>query len=1127
MKKKQSATLHRKRRGHKLILKMKLTFIILLGCLMQVSATVYSQATKFSFNVQNKQVVDVLKEIEDQSEFRFFYQREQIDVTRKVDLKVTNRNVEAVLDEMFKNQGVSYKVLQDNLIVITPDSKKSGLSEFVQQQKTISGKVTDSSGGSLPGVSIVVKGTTNGTISDSNGKYLLSNVPENATIQYSFVGMKTQEISVVGKTTIDVLLVEESIGIDEVVAIGYGTEKRVNVIGSVSQITAEKIENRPITSLSNALTGQMSGVTVIQRSGKPGANDGTIRVRGVGSFGATPDVLVLVDGIPSSMNEINLNDIESISVLKDASSAAIYGARSANGVILITTKSGKEGKLTVSYNGYYGVSTPTEYPELANSWEYAEMFNIANGTQSYSPEDIAKYKAQDDPDNYPNTDFLKATLSRNGIQTGHDIAINGGQKTNKYFLSFGYLNEQGLIIHNDYERYNLRLNLESKLRDNITLTTRLAGSVEAQNEPTTTANKNVEGVESILQTAVRYPAIYLGQASNGDFGIGPESGGTPVSWLASKGYFMRPTTKASVNSRLDWNPIKELTLSAIGGYNFTLNDGRHYRASQVLNENVNLPLATLNQFRNKNVFKTMQFLAEYTKDFKGHSVKVLGGYSFEDQLNENFNGSRQNFPSNDYTVMTVGGVDNQEVYGDDTEWAIQSLFGRLKYNYNNKYLFEATVRYDGSSRFPANQKYGTFPSLALGWRVTEEEFFKQAAPWVSNLKLKASWGILGNQNIGNYPYQSTLATGKNYPFGTGMSNGAAYTTYTDPEIHWESTETKDFGIETGFFDGKLTFNATYFDRYTYDILYKPSSSVSSVLGVSISETNTGEVKNKGWEFELGHQNKLGDFSYQVQGNLSIIDNKVKTLGLGNVLQPNGMTGNGSTLFIGYPMEMYYGYKTDGVFMSADEVAQWADQKKVTPNAVPGDIRYVDISGPDGVPDGVVDPTYDRTYIGSRIPKYTYSVNLSAAYKNFDFTAFFQGVSGVKGLLDGYVGYAFNNLGTIQKWQMDGRFNPDSPVRYPAYPRLEIVTNSGTPNTALSDFWTINASYLRVKNLQVGYTLPGSVLNTVHINQLRVYFSAENLFSFNHYRKGWDPEINTGGSFYPILATFTMGVNVKF
>ncbi len=993
-------------------------------------------------------------------------------------------------------------------------------------QQNVSGTVVDDAGGALPGVTVVVQGTTIGTVTNADGKYTLS-APANGVLVFSFVGMKSISEPINGRTNVNVTLQVESIGLDEVVAIGYGTEKRVNVIGSVSQISAEIIENRPVSSLSNALTGQMPGVTVIQRSGKPGFDAGEIRVRGVGSFGATPSALILVDGIPGSMNEINPNDIETISVLKDASSAAIYGARSANGVILITTKKGKEGKISVAYNGYYGVSTPTEFPDLATSWEYAEMFNIANATQSYSAEVIEKYRSQSDPDNYPNTNFLKETFSRNGIKTNHDISINGGQKSNQYFLSAGYLSDHGIVENNDYRRFNLRLNLKTELAKTLTLTTRVAGSVENANEPTTTANRSPSGLEGIVVVADRYPAIYLGQASNGNFGAGPESAGTPVSWLASKGYFTRPVTKAGVNGQLDWKPINDLLLSAIGGYNFTLNEGRHYQASQILNPTLTLPLATLEQYKNSFIFKTMQFLAEYTKATGGHNFRVLGGYSFENEIAENFNGKRQNFPSNDYTVMSMGGVDLQEVYGNDAEWAIQSVFGRFKYHYNDKYLFEATVRHDGSSRFPENQKYGTFPSLAAGWRVTEEQFLKNAAPWLSNLKLKASWGVLGNQNIGNYPFQSTLASGRNYPFGTGMSTGAAYRTYKDPKIHWESTETKDFGLESAFFNGKLSLNVTYFDRFTYDVLYTPSSSVSSILGVGISETNMGEVKNKGWEFELGHQHSVGDFSWDINAFFTIINNELVTLGLGNVNQPNGMVGNGSDLFIGYPMQMYYGYQSDGVFMNQEDITKWANQTKVTPKAVPGDIRYKDISGPDGVPDGLVDATYDRTFIGSRIPKYNFSLNLSAKYKQFDFTAFLQGVTGVQGLLDSYVGWAFFNLGTIQQWQIDGRFKPESPVQYPEYPRLEIVTNSGTPNTVLSDYWILNASYLRIKNLQLGYNLPQSALQKVKIDNLRLYLSAENLHTFSNYREGWDPEINTGGSYYPILATFTFGVNVKF
>ncbi len=1111
---------------HKTLLFMKITtFLLLAFCFQVFGANSYSQETKLSLSLKQKTLKEVLETIEDNSDFYFLYSAKVIDVEQLVNVNVKNESIFKILDKILEDKNIKYDV-KDRQIMLAPlDSEnQSGID---QQERIVTGKVTDNEGLPLPGVSVIVKGTMRGSTTNVDGNYSIVNVDAGDILVFSFMGMQTQEIVVGTQSIINVSLKMDVIGIEEVVAIGYGTEKRVNVIGSVAQITNERLENRPVSSLSNAITGQMSGVTVVQRSGKPGFNNGIIRIRGEGSFGATPSALVLVDGIPGSMNEINPNDIESISVLKDASSAAIYGARSANGVILITTKRGKEGKINVGYNGYFGMSVATEYPDLATSWEYAEMFNIANGTQTYSAEDIAKYKNQSDPDNYPNTNFLDETFSRNGFQTGHDFSIKGGLKSNRYFLSVGYLNEQGLVKNNNYERYNFRLNLESDLAKSLTMTTRVSGSIEEANEPTTTANKNTLGIEGIIQTAVRYPSVYLGQASNGDYGIGPESGGTPISWLASKGYYRRPTTKTSITSRLDWKPFEDITISAVGGYNFTLNEGRHYRASQKLNDNVNLPLATLDQFRDKVIFKTMQFFAEYIKELKGHNIRALVGYSFENQSIEKFNGTRINFPSNDYTVMSMGGVDNQEIYGNDYEWAIQSLFTRIKYHYKYKYLFESTVRYDGSSRFPADQKYGTFPSLAIGWRLTEEEFFKEAVPWMSNLKLKASWGKLGNQNIGNYPYQSTLATGRNYPFGSGMANGAAYRIYKDPTIHWESTETKDIGIETSYFHGKLTFNATYFDRFTYDVLYKPSSSVSYVLGVGISERNTGEVKNNGWEFELGYQDKKGDFSYQIHGNYSIINNEVVTLGLGNVNQPNGMVGNGSDLFIGYPMQMYYGYESDGVFISEEDIANWYDQSKVTPNPQPGDIRYKDINGPDGVPDGQVDATYDRTFIGSRIPKHTFSFNLSTNYKNFDFSALIQGVAGVKGRLDGYVGYAFNNLGTIQQWQIDGRFDPENPVQYPEYPRLEIITNSGTPNTVLSDFWTIDASYVRIKNLQLGYTIPKSVLDAVQINSLRVYFSAENLYSFNNYRKGWDPEINTNGTYYPILATFTMGVNVKF
>ncbi|MBU2905331.1 TonB-dependent receptor [Arenibacter algicola] len=996
----------------------------------------------------------------------------------------------------------------------------------IHAQTQVTGTVADNTGTPLPGANIVEKGTMNGVTADFDGNFSIEVADVNASLVVSYIGFSTIEVPLDGQTSLSITLEESAAGLDEVVVVGYGTQKKVNVIGSISQVSSKDLENRPVTQASQAITGQMPGVTVIQRSGRPGQSGGDISVRGVGSFGATPNALVLIDGIAGTMNDISPDDIESISVLKDASSAAIYGARSANGVILITTKSGSNKKFSVSYNSYIGVNEATELPEFANSWEYAEMYNIASGSNSFSTDDIEKFRAQNDPDNYPNTRFLEDLFSRNGIQTSHTLTVNGGDENNKYYVSAGILDQQGIVPKNSFSRYNFRMNLNNKLGDKFELNSRIFGALEERKEPQATANKGGGFLDQLVQNSVRYPATFLGRDSQGNYGIGPESGGTPVAWLDSKSYLNNPTTRVGVNLKLDWKPTEDLVFSAIGGYNFSLYEERSYLASQRLNEDVFLGQSYLNQQSNKTIFKTMQFTGEYSKEFGVHDFSLLAGYSFENEELSLFNGYRQDFASNDYTVLDLGSAENQQSGGYDTEWALQSFFSRLKYSFNERYLFEATMRYDGSSRFPESNKYAFFPSAAVGWRVSQESFMQEVS-WISNLKIKASWGILGNQNIGNYPYQTVLASGRDYSLGGGLATGAAYANYKDANIKWESTETTDIGIETGFFDGKLTLNATYFNRNTTDVLFKPSASVSSVLGVGISETNTGEVTNTGWEFDLGHRGKAGDFGYSINANFSIINNEVITLGLGNVEQPNGFVGNGSDLFVGYPMQMYYGYKADGVFLNDGEVASYPDMSAVNPTAQAGDFRYKDISGPDGVPDGIVDPTYDRTYLGSRIPKYTFGTNLGFNYKNFDLSVLLQGTAGVKGQLDNYAGYAFFNLGNIQRWQMDGRFDPNNPVRYPEYPRLEVLTNSGSANTNTSDFWVINAGYLRIKNIQLGYNFPDAVNEVLGIDNLRCYLGAENLHSFNSYRQGWDPEIISSGAYYPILTTYTFGINLKF
>lgn len=1106
---------------------MRITVVMLFTVMLQAVAieSSYSQSTTVSVKAQQISLIDLFSQIEKQSEFLFFYVDKEVN-NIYVNIQARNKSVDEILSHALNSTGLTYTINDRNINII----KTKVSSPQQSDNKRITGIVLDNEDTPIIGANVVEKGTTNGTITDINGKFTLE-VHRNATLQISYIGYNSLFIPVNNTSSFTINLKEDTQALDEVVVVGYGVQKKANVVGSISQINSEVLENRPTPQLSNALTGQMSGVTVIQRSGNPGDSSGEIRIRGVGSFGATPGALVLIDGIPGNMNNINMQDVESVSVLKDASTSAIYGARAANGVILITTKSGKEGKTTVSYNGYVGFNTPTALPEFVDTWRWAELYNEATNSQIYSPEQIAKYKDGSDPDHYGNANYLEEVLSKKGLQTGHDLSINGGNEKTKYAVSFSYLSQDGIVEKNNYSRYNARINLTNQLLPNLKLTTRASGIYSKRKEPSVPGgNPAANNMLGAIQLAFRFPGLTPSILSDGSYAVGPEMTGTPTTWIKSSSFYENPYFNVNGNVRLDYSPIEDLQLSAIGGYNKTFNDTKTYRSTLKLSDGRTTSPSTLAEEAQRTTYKTFQATIDYNKTFNKHNIAVLAGYSWEQEDYTNMLGSRDKFPGNDLPYLNVGSPDNQKVSGGGYGWAIQSYFGRLKYNYAERYLFESTFRYDGSSRFPADQKFGFFPSVAAGWRISEEQFIKENEQlhWLSGLKIKASWGRLGNQDITNYPYQTVYELGQNYSYGGTVYQGAAVIKATDPTIKWEETETIDAGFESILWNGLLGFNANWFHRNTYDILYKPTGSVSSILGQDISEMNTGKLRNQGWEFEISHKNKIGDFSYSLSGNLSIINNKVISLGVGNVEQLNGMIGNGSDLFIGHPMQLYYGYKTDGVFVDQNDINNWVDQSKVNASPAPGDIRYVDISGPDGVPDGKVDPNYDRVPLGSRIPKYTFGLNIDLEYKNFDFSALLQGVAGVKGFLEGDAGYALRNKGNIQTWQADGRFDPNNPTQYPEYPRLQdILGNSVPPNYQTSDFWILNASYIRLKNIQLGYTFPKQWIEKLRISNLRIYAQSENPFSFNSYRKGWDPEINTSGNYYPILATYTLGINLKF
>lgn len=1093
--------------------------IIFLICSMTFvhAADSYAQKTVISIDARRQTVETVLKEIEKQSGFGFFFNNKHVNLNRVVSVSANKGSIFKVLDEMFAGTNVKYSILDKKIILSTE-------MDGAQQDKVkVNGQIKDATGEPVIGASVMEKGTSNGTITNMDGNFTLMVASPQAVLHVSYIGYEPQDLKIQSGKQMNIVLKEDEQTLDEVVVVGYGTEKKVNVVGSISTVSAKKLENRSTPSVTNALTGQMPGVTIRQTSGSPGADGGEIRIRGVASLNvddndkSKSDALILVDGIPGTLSNLHMEDIESISVLKDASTAAIYGSRAANGVVLVTTKVGKAGKTRVTYNGYAGVSSATAIPEKVDTWEYASLYNIANGSEVYTPEEIQKFKDGSDPDNYANNRYLKE-LFGSALQTGHDLSVTGGNDVNKYMLSFGYLYQDGIVEKNDYSRYNARLNLITSLWPKITLTSRIQGVYGARNQPTVPYGNASEGLDAIVSGSLRWPGTIPTYLSNGNLSSGEEGYGTPISWLSSPSFKKYDFHNISVNERLDYTPVKGLKLSAIAAYAYTGEENKNFRSTYTTDKKKSTANYIYNDMT-KRIYKTFQATADYNETFGAHGVGALLGYSWEQEDYRYVKASRTNLPSDDYPEVDTGDTDKAANEGGGSGWAIQSLFGRLKYNFMERYLFDFTFRYDGSSRFPNNNKYAFFPSAAIGWRISEEKFMKDNLSWINNLKLKASYGKLGNQNIGNYPYQSVYRIGYNYPFGSSLAQGVAITTATDPTLHWEETKTADVGIEGAFWNGLLNFDITYFHRKTTGILFAPSASVSSVFGYGLSQMNMGELQNKGFEFQLGHRNRIGEFNYNVSANFSIIQNKVLTLGLADVVQDNGLVGNG-TYFVNYPMYVYYGYKTDGVFLDQADIDSWNKQTKIANNPKVGDIRYVDQDG-----DGEV-TSKDRVVLGSRIPKYTFGLSLGCDWKGIDFSAQLQGVGGVKGMLDGFAGYAFYGYGSLQRWQADGHFDPENPTRYPKYPRLEIIQNASN-NTLASDFWVRNASYLRVKSIQLGYSIPKSITSVVGIAGLRIYAQAENPFTFHNFPTGWDPEINTNGAYYPILKTYTFGINLNF
>ena len=684
-----------------------------LGVGLFLAGSLSVNAQKVSFNGERLSLKQAFEKIESVSKYKIAYNTSQLDVNKQVVLNQKNQDVLQILSDLLKGTNCVYQV-NDNYIVITlKDDEKV---------KKIKGTIKDSAGEPIIGANVILKGdATVGSITDIDGNFDLS-VPSNATLQVSYIGYNTQDVPVGNKSFLNITLKEDTETLDEVVVVGYGSQKKVNVIGSIASVDSKALESRAVPDVSNMLTGQMSGVTITQESGNPGQDAGTIRIRGVGSFGATPSPLVLVDGLPGSLSDLTPADIDNISVLKDASSAAIYGSRAANGVILVTTKKGKEGKARIIYNGSVGMSQATELPELAHSYEYAEFYNKAIGTETYTPEMIQKYRDGSDPDNYADEMYLDDLLGGHALQTKHELSVSGGTEKVQYMVSLGYLRQNGLLDNNYYNRYNARVNLGAELAKNLKLQVRLSGMTSDRHEPSTPGSLDIGGFKGIISNAVRFPGLTPTYLQNGEVGLGPKLQGTPVAWVDCASSYREDYDKFKNNIELSYQPIDGLTLKILGGYNYTLSHVRHYRCDMILTGDKSTGPSTLSDEMKRTVYKTFQAVADYNKSFGKHNLAALVGYTWEDEGQRTLSGSRNNFPSDDVPFLGAGGADGQTNGGGGYDWAIQSVFGRLTYNYDQRYLFETTMRYDGSSRFPTDSKYGFFPSLAAGWRISEEQF---------------------------------------------------------------------------------------------------------------------------------------------------------------------------------------------------------------------------------------------------------------------------------------------------------------------------------------------------------------------------------------------------------------------
>lgn len=1071
-----------------------------------VMANSVEQKTKITIKAKNIPVNEIIKQIEKQSDYLFVY-NDRVKLHKKISINVDSVYVAEALDILFSNSDIVYVIEGKNILLIDKDVIKE------REKKTIQGVITDEHGFPVIGANIVELGSNNGTISDLDGNFIIK-VQENATLNITFIGYVEKRVKVGTNSKLSIVLSEDIKKLDEVVVVGYGIQKKVNLTGAVELVKSNRIEHKVVTNLSSALVGEASGVTIVQNSGQPGNNSEIIRIRGVGTWGdASP--LVLVDGIAMDIDEVAPSDVESVSILKDAASAAIYGSRAANGVILITTKRGKSGRVLLKYNGNLGFQTPTRTPKLAQSWQYAELYNrgfeTEGKTSSLFPQDkIERMKKGGNPDvNEANVDWYDEFLKDVAFIQSHTVSINGGSERFSFLGSLGYTEQQGIIPNTEYNRYNMRLNATTKITDWMNIQANLSYVRHHDDEPSMGA---VFAFQRVGRALPYMPVKY----SDGTWSYA--SAPTNPVRMVTQDYGMRRQDRNNISLLIspEINPLPGLIIKGVFGYeSHTLKDKKFdkivdYEAFEPAGQeqtNVsprNKQTDTWNGYEHMTASATM----DYERTHNKHYFKMLVGASAESSDWCYTTAGRYDFPNNEFTEIDAGDSSTSWSNGNSIYSALVSLFGRINYSYNDRYLFEFNLRYDGSSKFARGHRFGLFPSFSVGWRISEEKFFENLKEYIPQMKLRTSWGKLGNQQIADFQYYSTFGAGLNYLFDT-IQTSYNEIAMGNQNITWETSTSFNIGLDLALLSNRFQATFDWYKRYTDDILLNLVA--PSTLGISAPLQNAGSVANKGWEVSLSWRDKIGkDLDYSIGINLSDVKNRV--MDLKGYKSP---TGNLTTRIEGEPIDAIFGWETLGICTTD---AQYEKYKNVmhtyNPNWNIGDIIIVDRDN-----NGVINSD-DKTVIGNQIPRYTFGLNWGIEYKNFDISCFFQGV----GKADGYVTEEMlRPLGVYSALEDHyyKSFNPEKPSADAYYPRPAI---SWTYNYGYMEHWVQNAAYIRLKNMTLGYTFK---LPKYKIQSLRLSLSGENLLTFSKFHV-WDPETSVGAmSTYPQVSIYSFGVNVTF